>query len=165
MTTPIAYQWSGEAMEPLKRFHNAANAQFVVGEVYTLDEVKQRSVASHNHYFACVYDGWLNLPEPWDDRFPTVEHLRKYALIKSGYCDSHTIVASSKAEAQRLATFIRPIDEFAVVSIDGCTITRFTAKSQSRKAMGKEFQASKDAVFDVIGKILGVNPANLGKAA
>lgn len=157
-------------MVPVPRFHNLANARFVIGEAYTLVEHQERSSASHAHFFAAVNEGWMNLPEDQAERFPSAEHLRKYALIRTGYSDSHTLVCSSKAEAQRVAAFMRPIDEFAVVTVQGATVTRFTAKSQSYRAMGREdFQKSKDAVLDYIASLIGVERADLasteGKAA
>ena len=66
-------------------------------------------------------------------------------------------VASSKAEATRLAAFLRPIDDYAVVSVDHCVVTVWTAQSQSMKAMGKEaFQESKTKVLDYVGSLLGI---------
>lgn len=157
-------------MRALPRFHNAVNARYMVGDTYTLIEHLERSSASHAHYFASVNDGWMNLPEEHAERFPSAEHLRKFALIRTGYSDSHTLVCSSKAEALRVAQFMRPIDEFAVVTVQGTTVTRFTAKSQSYRAMGREdFQKSKDAVLDYIAGLIGVTSQALasteGKAA
>lgn len=158
--SPITSRWSGEAMEPLPRFHNAANAQFVVGETYTLAEVQERSDSSHRHYFVMVKTAWENLPEthatqPWAQ---SPEHLRKYCLIRTGYSDSHTLVCSSKAEALRVARFMRPIDEYAVITVQGTTVTRYTAQSQSYRAMGKEeFQRSKEMVLDQLARLLDVS--------
>ena len=42
---------------------------------------------------------------------------------------------------------------------------QFTAKSQSSAAMGKtQFQASKEAVLDVLAEMIGVEPAALARA-
>ena len=164
--TPLAYRWSGTGFEILPRHQKAADAEFVIGQVYTLEEVKGRSQASHNHFFASVSNGWLNLPEQMAERFPTSEHLRKWCLIRSGHHDQRSIVAASKAEAQRVAAFIKPMDEFAIVVISECTVTVYTAKSQSRKAMGgKVFQESKQAVLDLIDGMLGVSPGETQKNA
>ena len=44
-------------------------------------------------------------------------------------------------------------------------IVQFTAKSQSSAAMGKtQFQASKEAVLDVLAEMIGVEPAALARA-
>lgn len=164
--TPLTYRWLGDSFEILPRHQKAADAEFVIGEVYTLEEVKGRSQVSHNHFFAAVHSGWLNLPEQKAERFPTSEHLRKWCLIKSGFHDQRSIVAASKAEALRVAAFIRPIDEFAVVVVSECTVTVYTAKSQSKKAMGAaDFQASKQAVLDLIDSMLAVSPGDTQKNA
>jgi hypothetical protein len=166
MTTALAYRWTGDSFEILPRHQKAADAEFVIGEIYTLEEVKGRSQVSHNHFFAALQSGWMNLPEQVAERFPTTEHLRKWCLIRSGYHDQRSIVAASKAEAQRIAAFIKPIDEFAVVVVSECAVTVYTAKSQSKKAMGAaDFQASKQAVLDLIDSMLGVSPGETQKNA
>ena len=38
---PLAYQWDGEAMRPLRRFAKEADRQFVIGETYTLEELQE----------------------------------------------------------------------------------------------------------------------------
>ena len=110
------------------------------------------TIAMHAlHYFACIHQAWLNLPEEMADQFPTEEHLRAYALIKTGYCDSNTLVCSSKAEAQRTAAFLKPIDSFAVVTVKDNVVIRYSAQSQSMRAMNRDdFQRSKEAVLDII---------------
>ena len=160
MTAPILFRWNGEAMEPLQRFHNIVNEQFVVGQVYRMDAIEERSQASHSHYFASIHDRWMSLPEQYGGRFPTEAHLRKWALIKAGYHDQRTFVCATKAEAQRMAAWVKPIDEFAVVMVREATVTVYTAKSQSVRAMGKhEFQDSKQRVLDVLDEMLGLIPA------
>lgn len=160
---PIAFQWDGEAMRPLHP--KLADKEYVVGERYMLAPFEQRSVASHNHEFAWLHEAWLNLPERYAEQFPSAEHLRKYALIQAGYSNSHSLVCGSKAEALRVAAFIRPLDEFAVVTVNGCVVNRFTAKSQSRRAMGREeFQDSKTKIMDVIAQMIGVEPEQLARA-
>ena len=170
MPAPITYLCVGDSLQPLPRFHNAFGAQFTDGEQYRLEEVKQRSRSSHNHYFVAVEEAWKNLPENLADRFPTDDHLRKWALIKAGYRDERTFVAGSKAEAQRLAAFIKPIDDHAVVLVREAVVIVYTAKTQKMRAMGRdEFQASKDAVLRVLAELIGVDHGdierNAGKAA
>lgn len=160
---PMAFDWDGEAMIP--RHPRLADRHFVIGETYRLAVQEDRSSASHRHYFTAIAEAHANLSDAWAQRLPTPEHLRRYALIKAGIADSHTLVASSKAEAQRLAAFIRPVDEFAVVTVEGCTVTRYVAKSQSYRAMGKaDFHASKDAVLSIVAVMIGVTPGDLDTA-
>lgn len=165
MTAPIQCVWTGEAFKPTTdRFRRAADDRFGVGEVVVLDQVQARSQASHNHYFSCIHEAWASLPEDMAARFPTEDSLRAYALCKAGFCDVETFVASSKAEAQRLAAFVNKGQ--VLVTVSGPTVTRLTPHSQSMRAMGaKAFHDSKAAVLDVIADLIGVSPEDLRSAA
>jgi hypothetical protein len=165
---PVAFQWDGEAMLPLQP--RLADKYYAVGETYRLAPEASRSTATHNHQFAEITEAHANLPEALALEFPTAEHLRKYALIKAGYCDKASFACSSRAEAVRLSAFLRPIDDYAIVTVENGTVTRYTAQSQSRRAMGaKEFQASKQAVLEIVAAMIGVDPKTLsaetGRAA
>lgn len=166
MSAPVLFRWTGEVMEPSSmRFARDCNKRFVVGEQYPMDVLENRSGPAHRHYFACIHEVWANLPEGASERFPTSEHLRKFALIKTGYRDERTIVAASKAEAQRVAGFIRPMDDFSVVVTEGASVTVYTAKSQNMRAMDRAtFAASKDAVLGYLSQLLDVSPATLEHA-
>ncbi|CDP50674.1 Phage protein [Devosia sp. DBB001] len=169
MRAPVSFTWDGEAMTPSTQFHaRNADREFVVGERYVLVEEKQRSTKTHNHEFAALHEAWANLPERYADEAwaQSPEHLRKYALIKTKFCDTQTYTCGSHAEAKRWAANIRPLDEYSLVTVYGSTVIRFTAKSQSRKAMDAvEFQASKTAVLEFISSLLDVAPAELAQAA
>lgn len=165
---PIAFKWTGEAMVPFGRFAKAAQSHLIAGHVYLFAEVEnETSEQSRRHYFACIRDAWLNLPEKFGARFPAPEILRKHALIRTGYCNSHQTVCATKGEALRLAAALNAIrDVYAIVTIDGCIVTRLAAKSQSRRAMkAKEFQESKNAVLGFIGDLLGVSPETFSQDA
>lgn len=159
---PVPCVWDGDAFVPPSRFAKLCDKHFVVGESYPLVVHEARSQASHSHYFAALNEAWKNLREDVAERFPTSEHLRKYALVKAGFADERSIVCASKAEAQRVAAFIRPMDDYAVIVVREATIKVFTAKSQSMRAMGKaDFQASKEAVLDVVSGMIGVKTGEL----
>lgn len=158
----IMFLWDGEAMVPLKRFRTQCDREFTVGDTYTMEPQEVRSAASHKAYFAAVREGWKNLPEEMSDQFPTDEHLRKYALIKAGYADCRSITCGSRAEALRVAGFVRPMDAFAIVSTKGPVVHVWTSQSQSFRAMGREkFEASKRAVLDMISSLIGVSSGTL----
>ncbi len=160
---PLTCDWDGEVFRPIHP--RRADNYLTVGERYSLVQYEERSSASHNHEFAWLKEAWQSLPEHLAEKFPTSEHLRKWALIRAGYSDSHTIVCSSKAEAVRVAAFIRPMDEFAVVVVQGATVTRYTAKSQSKRAMGaKTFYESKERIMAVVARMLDVEPQELPQA-
>jgi len=160
MIPPIHFAWDGESMSP--KIPRLADKHFVVGETYCLIPHEDRSGASHRHYFASINEAHQNLPEDLAERLPTPEALRKYALIRAGFRDERSIACASKAEAHRVAAFIKPMDEFAVVTVENALVMVFTAKSQSMRAMGKKtFAESKDAVLRVISEMIGTDAATL----
>jgi hypothetical protein len=162
---PLAYTWTGDSFEIIPRFAKEADKRFVIGERYLLDEIQERSAATHRHYFASVGQAWVNLREDIAHHWPTSEHLRKWCVIKAGYHDHRSIVARSKAEALRLAAFVRPMDEFAIVTVNDCVVDVFTAKSQSHRAMNRqEFAASKEAVLAILAQMIDTTPAKLERA-
>lgn len=157
-------------MEPIARFMRLYQERYVVDDIYKLDVHEDRSPQSHNFYFASLAEAHSNLPDIEADRFPTPEHLRKWALIKAGYADQRQHPCPSKAEALRLAGFIRPMDEYAIVVATEAVVTVYTAQSQSRKAMGKKtFEASKSAVLEIVWALVGMKPEDaaqhVGRAA
>lgn len=167
---PILMRWNGDGFTPANRYWaKEADKHFVIGEQYALIEHHARSSKTHAHYFAVINEAWQNLPEDIASDYPTAEHLRKKALIACGYADERSIVCASKAEAVRVAAFIRPMDDFAVVLTSGIVVKVFTAKSQSLRAMGAtEFAASKTAVLEWLAGLLSVTPKELkaqGEAA
>lgn len=168
---PILSIWDGEAFIPISpAWGKRADGHYVVGERYYIAPIEDRSGRSHRHYFAAVAEVWKNLPDEYAERFQTAEHLRKWALIKTGWRDERTVVCAGKAEAQRVAAFTKPIDDFAVVVARDAVVVHWTAKSQSARAMGKQdFQKSKDDVLGVLAEMIGTTPdtlkANAGKAA
>ena len=160
----VLMRWTGHHFEPLPRDRSACLAQYEVGRVYRMTEHQDRSTKSHDHYFASLAEAWENLPERIVARVPTPEHLRKFCLIRTGFADSRTLVASSKAEALRLAAFLRPMDEFAIVTVEGATVTVWTARSQSMKAMERAvFQDSKTKVLDYVASLIGTDPGTLSR--
>lgn len=165
---PMVFRYDGEGAwsAPSPHWGKRADAAYVIGQEYLMAEVHDRSQKSHDHFFAALTESWKNLPEKIGMRFPTVDHLRKYALIKAGFCDTHTLVCTSAAEARKVAKFMEPVDEFSIVRASAATVTRYTAKSQSMRAMGKDdFQRSKDAVLEIVSAMIGTSTAELQAAA
>jgi len=164
---PIPCIWTGEAFQPMNaRFLREADARHGVGDVVTLAPVEDRSAASHRQYFASINEAWQNLPDDLAERYPTADHLRKAALIRAGYRDERTFACNSRAEAIRLAAFLRPMDDYALVALSGTVVVVYTAKSQSMRAMGKAaFQKSKDDVLTALAAMIGVTTEALHRAA
>lgn len=169
MAGPQPFEWTDDGvMRPLRP--RIADDIYVVGQKYWLEVWEPRSANSHRHYFAALAEAWKNLPEDQAERFPTVESLRKWALVQSGYRDEQTHVCGSAAEAQRLRVLVRRLDELAVVIVRENVVTIYTAKSQSMRAMDRqEFQKSKDDVLGVVSNLIGVSPealqSNAGRSA
>jgi hypothetical protein len=180
---PIVYNWKqvevtdehGEiqrvhAMVPLLRYHNVAQRQFAEGAEYILAEVEERSRASHNHYFAALHQGFENLPEKIQARFPTIEHMRAWMLIETGCCEEKEFRLANETERKRLGTFIRTQSRYARLTptmIDGFPVLIVrTPLSQSMREMGKrEFEASKKKVLDLLEAFVGVPLGTLMKNA
>lgn len=161
---PLYFEWDGEHMVPLRP--KLADKEYTIGERYRLGVIEERSAQSHSHFFAALQQAWLNLPEREAERFPTTEHMRKYSLIKTGFCHEKQIVCSSKAEAIRFAAFVDGMDTYALVLVKDNIVRHFTAKSQSYKSMGKEeFTRSKSAVLDYVSSLIGVTQKELAQAS
>jgi len=124
--------------------------------------------ASHSHYFACIQTAWDNLPNA-EERFPTPKSLRYWALIRSGYCIENSIACDTPEQAAIIASFMGN-SEGTIIVVRENIIKKYTAKSQSMKAMNKEeFQRSKVDVLDTIAELIEVTrkrlESNAGKAA
>lgn len=158
--------WNGESFRPLGRSAIEADKYFVVGYRYNIEEIKQRSTASHNHEFAWLHTAWQQLPEAISDQFPTSEHLRKSALIDAGFYNETVLDVGTNAAALRVAAQMRNDDDFARVVVRGPIVVRRTAKSQSKRAMGNaDFQKSKAAIMEIICALIGVTPESLQQNA
>lgn len=176
---PVLFRWKAvdicvdggevrrvKVMIPHPRFVALCNRQYEDEEDYALEPVVGRSMRSHRHYFACIHEAFNNLPEQWAKLFPSEEHLRRYALCKTGYANEANYVLDTAKDAGIFARALRGSDEFAVIKITGSAVTVWTAKSQNTRAMKKEeFQASKTAVLDFLAEIIGVGRGEIEAAA
>lgn len=161
MSAPILSRYEGEGRwAPASAYWaKKADEEHVVGQVYALAEVQERSSASHAHYFAALNQMWGSLPDDKAMEFPTMDALRKRALIMTGYRSERRLVASSNGEARKIAAFLQPRDTHVLVSVAGHVVVEWTAQSQSMRAMGKAvFQESKDAVLNWVADLLGLAP-------
>lgn len=164
--SPVLCEWTGEEMRPAGHvWARRADEQWVVGARYLVEIRQERSEASHRHEFGWLHDAWLNLPEKLADLYPTVEHLRKRALIEAGYYNEDLIDAGTNAAALRVAAFARK-DDFALVIVRGPLVVVRTAKSQSRRHMDKaQFTASKSALLEIVSAMIGITTTELHRGA
>lgn len=175
---PALFQWrqvdvcvdGGEVrrlkvMVPHPRFVALCDRQFVDEEDYALEPVVGRSMKSHSHFFACVHEAFMNLPEQWAKLFPTETHMRKYVLCKTGFANEANYILDTSKDAKIFARALRGADEFSVIKVTGSAVTVWTAKSQNMRSMRKEeFQASKTAVLDFLAEIIGVARGEIEEA-
>ena len=160
-TLPLLYEGNG-----LFRCLHPKRVKLDVGAVHGWQMAEHRSKSSHDHFFACVNEAWKNLPEDMADDFPSPEHLRKWALIKAGFCSETRIVCANNSEAMTLATKAKSLDKYSVVAIDEKAVTIWTADSQRRDAMGRQaFQEAKERALHIISNLLGTDITILKEAA
>jgi hypothetical protein len=163
----LRFRWDGECAVPVQP--RVADRYLVVGEEYAWVEHHERSTASHNRYFAGVHDAWKTLPDHLALEFPTADALRKRGLIETGYYTERRFIASSPAEARKIAAFL-PKGDGVVISVAGSAVIERTAKSQARTAMDrKTFLQSVADVDAWCAELIGVDVQTLrreaGKAA
>jgi hypothetical protein len=158
---PLKYEGGG-----MLRCLHPNRLHLEVGDVHGWTMAEHRSKASHDHFFACVNEAWKSLPEDMASDFPNPEFLRKWALIKAGFCSETRIVCANNSEAMTLATKAKAMDKFSLVAIDGKVVTIWTADSQRRDAMGRqEFQEAKERALHIISELIGTDAATLRSAA
>lgn len=170
---PVVYTGDGRFDVATPYYAKRVSEQFEEGKKYTLVELQERSSASHAQFFASVHETWVNLLDEKAVQFPTADILRKHALIMTGFRRERRFIASSSAEARKIAAFLRPqslSDDYAIISVHGNAVVEWKAKSQSYRAMPKgEFKKSKQAVLDWLADLIGVSAGTLqaeaGRAA
>jgi hypothetical protein len=160
VSDPFWARWNGVAFFPSRP--ELAERQFRPDQFYLLEVHHERSLARHRAYFASINEAWSSLRV---DDFPTPEHLRKFALIRTGYYDERVLVCDTAAQAERVSSFVQPLDGFAVIVRDDNLVRVWTAKSQSYKAMGRdEFNRSMSDVLDYVADLVGVRREELDRA-
>lgn len=164
MADAILCAWDADAgtFVPAPRFHNIVGERFVDGAIYWLNTEPERSEKTHNHEFGWLAEAWKNLPEHLADLYPSSEHLRKRALVEAGFYHETVVDVGTVAGALRVAAYARADDEFAVVAVRGPVVVIRKAKSQSKRAMGAaDFQRSKQAILEIVSRLIGVDPQAL----
>ena len=160
-TLPMLYEGNG-----LFRCLHPKRVKLDVGEVHGWQMAEHRSKASHDHFFAIINEAWKNLPEDMGDDFPSPEHLRKWALIKAGFCSETRIACANNNEAMTLATKAKSLDKYSIVAINGKAVTIWTADSQRRDAMSRQaFQEAKERALHIISNLIGTDITILKEAA
>ena len=138
---------------------------FAEGQEYTIEIHEPRSTKSHNHFHAVVNEAWKNLPEEIAKQHPDADHLRKFALIKTGWSIKRNVVCESIETAHAFAAIAGQLNESAVIVVQGPVVTIAVARSQKTTGTGamnrEEFQKSKSDVLDYVASLIGVSSATL----
>lgn len=168
---PTPFIWRDGALIPATSYQlKRCQEHFEDGQRYLLAEQNERSQATHAHYFAALQEAFNNLPEDIGHEFPTFDKFRATGLISTGFYNQRSVICASDDEARKVAAFVAPMDDLAIVSVSGSAVVVRTAKSQSYRAMDKsEFRKSKEAMLAWAWALCGVDPetgnANAGQAA
>lgn len=162
---PMVYQGNGR-FQTLGRALDLCGEHYGQGEVVMMAPVEERSEVTHRHQFAWLKEAWLNLPEGVAASYPSAEHLRKRALIETGWCTVQDYPCGTKTEAARWAEYLgRETDAYTLVVPSESVVRVFRARSQGRgKMKSADFQASKQAVLEWVSALIGVAPETLQNA-
>jgi hypothetical protein len=120
------FVWNGRAMVP-----TTGAGTYKKGEVYLLRE-EGRVEAARRHYHARVAELWDNLPH---DEFPSPTHLRKFALIRTGFCQEITMPLATEGLQALFKILARRFDPYVICVSHGESVAAYTAKSQARGSM------------------------------
>lgn len=177
MLRPLPFKWDGTTMTPEQRFVALARRQFIKDCVYVLEGHEPASHADRGHYFASIKEAWNNLDAETTARYPTPEHLRKWALIKAGWRIENVVFGPDEAWAIRTVAFNKRQDDFAVTIViapsggdELWSVRILVARSQKigRPEDGMmtkdEWRQSKQDVLDILSQRLGVTRRELTKA-
>ena len=111
--TPLALRYMGDG--EFRALHpRLADKALVIGEVHRWEIVSDRSADSHRHYFAVLNEAWQNLPEALAMDFPSPEHLRKWGLIQSGYCNMTKMEFRTNDDSVKAADVMQAMDNYNI---------------------------------------------------
>ncbi len=159
---PLPFMYAGAGMFQAVGRHAQAvlEEQCGQGEVRRLVEQEERSEVSHDHEFAWLGEAFKTLPDHLSGLYRSKEHLRKAALIATGWCHVRDYPTPSRKEADRLAAALTAeLDEYVVIQVEDAVVRVCRAKSQARNKMkAADFQASKAAILEWVAALLEVEP-------
>lgn len=159
---PITVIYNGVSFMPEGKDVAYCQFMFGAGQVFIIDPEQERDMNSHRHYFAALKEAWKNLPEELERKYPTEDIFRKKLLIETGYFHMDEIICDTARDAATVAAFMAPLDPSTTIVVRGNCIRKFTARSQSIQAMGREeFQKSKWDVLNLAASLIHVTPKEL----
>lgn len=160
-------RFDGEAFRPLDKFMPEVRRTYATGSLVVIDADYPENMAANRAYHAEIRALWQNLPETLDVHYPRPDHLRKRALIKTGYYTANSVALKTAEEARVVAGIMKPLDEFSVVIVRDNVIRIFRPRSQrlrhndedAVKMDADELRQSRKDVLEFCRKIVGVNAA------
>lgn len=170
MLRALPFIWNGEAMVPSERFAALAKRQFTKDASYVLEPHEPASHKERGFYFASIREAHDNIDGETLARYPTPEHLRKWALIKAGWRKENHTVCDTADDALKLAAFLRRLDDQAVVVVRENVVQIFVARSQrignpeDGFMTQDEWKKSKQDVLDILSQQIGVTRRELERA-
>lgn len=166
MRASFLFRWTGRAMEPLTRFLEYCQRDFVEGSTYRLEPVGARNQESHDHFFAVMHLAYDNLTTRQKEEWPKFDYFRKWCLIQAGFYYETRLQADTQENLNRYVKALSRLRDYRVVVMAGDDVLIREAESQATQAMGPaRFEASKQGVFDIVAALIGVHPTELKKEA
>ncbi len=166
---PVVFIWNGEHMIPLPRFKRLCDEQFEVNEEVALEIVENRSLRSHNFYFATLSEAYNNLSEEYAQEFEDVEHLRSWALCIEGFCTQTRYQLNTAEDARTLRKVLKEQKKSTIVKVVGTDVIVYTPESQAMYGVDRmkkdRFEQSKKAVLARVASMARTTPAELKKNA
>lgn len=158
--------WDGKVLTPIRGHDDRISEIIKPGNRCVIEVDEERSSKSERHYFAAIREAWRSLPEEKYSTYETPKKLRKWALIRTGWCDVTDLSFETERQALMVASFTRKLDEYAVVIVKENIVRVYRAKSQKRSAMlNDEFKQSKNDVLDLLSNIIGTTRRELERQA
>jgi len=164
--TSIPCIWDGEALSPVRGYQKAADDHLVIGTRYVVSVEEPRNMAQHRGYFARVHEAWQSMPDDLLADYPSSEHLRKRALIRTGHAAMTDFACATSAQAVTAAQAFTSADRYALVEISDRVVRIWRADSQSVREMGSA--RFKQSIIDVerwVGDLIGATPAEMARAS
>lgn len=164
-------RWRDGTLIPLDKFQPDCRRFFVHDGIYVVEADRPEHIAANKAYHAEIRTLWSNLPETLDVHYPKPEHLRKRALIKTGYYTANYVTLETEEEARVVQSIMKPLDEFSVVIRRNNVVRVYRPRSQRLRREeddavrmdADELKQSRKDVLDFCRALVSVSAADARK--